>query len=153
MVGLPGPAEAALVSNVCLGVGYGLVGTQARPRRTPHHDQEPGRVGEPRRVEPALDRIVPAAPRRLDYVAESGAMKREQELAVVINCGTKLHTHTNIIMGRSRSSGVSVSRMRRRSRKAIGAGTLVATYAVIGQLGTDGAVELVQIDLDTDGIG
>jgi hypothetical protein len=29
----------------------------------------------------------------------------------------------------------------------------VATYAVIGQLGPDGAVELVQIDLDTDGIG
>jgi hypothetical protein len=26
-------------------------------------------------------------------------------------------------------------------------------YAVIGQLGPDGAVELVQIDLDTDGIG
>jgi hypothetical protein len=29
----------------------------------------------------------------------------------------------------------------------------VATYAVIGQLGPDGAVELAQIDLDTHGIG
>jgi hypothetical protein len=37
--------------------------------------------------------------------------------------------------------------------QTIGAGTLVATYAVIGQLGPDGVVELAQIDLDTDGIG
>jgi hypothetical protein len=37
-------------------------------------------------------------------------------------------------------------------RILIGTGTLVATYAVIGQLAPDGAVELVQIDLDTHGI-
>jgi hypothetical protein len=29
----------------------------------------------------------------------------------------------------------------------------VATYAVIGELAPDGAVELVQIDIDTHGIG
>ena len=35
-------------------------------------------------------------------------------------------------------------------RVLIGAGTLVSGFAVIGQLATDGSVELVQLDIDTD---
>ncbi len=35
-------------------------------------------------------------------------------------------------------------------RVLVGAGTLVSGFAVIGQLANDGAVELVQLDIDTD---
>jgi hypothetical protein len=35
-------------------------------------------------------------------------------------------------------------------RLLIGTGFLVPLYSVIGQLATDGAVELVQLDLDLD---
>ena len=35
-------------------------------------------------------------------------------------------------------------------RVLIGTGVIVARFAVIGQLAADGAVELVQLDIDTE---